>query len=274
MPVRTTRHRTTTRLLASVAASVVLAILAAFVMVASPASALGCAEPLDAGSIRVVIVVDAGPLGGMSSRCMVVPDGTTGAQLLARRSQELGTPAPRYESLLCAIDGRPESGCGERTAAGYAYWAYFAGASGSWIYGNGNPFIKRLRNGDVEGWRFVDGSGDGQDPPPRIGPGGLFPAVVSPPPMPPVASTSGAGSSADESSSDGSVTTLASDGSTVPTTSGPATDLDGSVDLAVAEGGDAPSSTSGADVLVLAFVGVVVVGLGLGAWVRSRRMPR
>ncbi len=84
----------------------------------------------------------------------------------------LGWRAPRYadSGLLCGIDGAPASGCGERTADGYRYWAYFSGTSGSWVYGSGNPFIRRLADGDIEGWRFVDGTGTGQDPPPRITP--------------------------------------------------------------------------------------------------------
>lgn len=153
----------------------------------SEAEASSCAGPLAAGEIRVVLVVDAADIGGGSSAtCLVVPAGTTGSQLLARRGAELGTGSPRYGSsgLLCAIDGLPATGCGDRSAGGFAYWAYFNGSSGSWVYGNFNPFIRRLADGDVEGWRYVNGAGNGQDPPPRIGPSrALFPAL-SPVPVP------------------------------------------------------------------------------------------
>jgi hypothetical protein len=142
------------------------------------------------GQIRVAIVVDPGPggPGGPAATCLVVARGTTGAQLLVERAAALGVARPRYadSGLLCAFDGYPATGCGERTADGYRYWAYFSGTSGSWVYGSGNPFLRRLADGDVEGWRFVDGTGTGQDPPPRLSPSGLFPPLVTPaPPVPP-----------------------------------------------------------------------------------------
>ena len=150
------------------------------------ADASSCSGPLADGEIRVVIVVDGADIGsGSSATCLVVPAGTTGSQLLARRSAELGTGSPRYGSsgLLCAIDGLPATGCGDRNGGGFGYWAYFGGGSGSWIYGNFNPFIKRLSDGDIEGWRYVQGAGNGQDPPPRISPArSLFPQLVAAPP--------------------------------------------------------------------------------------------
>lgn len=153
------------------------------------ADASSCAGPLAAGEIRVVLVVDATDLGGGSSAtCLVVPANTTGSQLLARRGSELGTGSPRYGSsgLLCAIDGMPATGCGDRNAGGFEYWAYFNGTSGSWVYGNFNPFTRRLSDGDIEGWRYVQGAGNGQDPPPRIGPSrSLFPALVAATPAAP-----------------------------------------------------------------------------------------
>jgi hypothetical protein len=130
-----------------------------------------------------VIVVDAVDFGGGSSAtCLVVPTGTTGSQLLARRSAELGTGSARYGSsgLLCAIDGMPATGCGDHNAGGFDYWGYFSAPSGSWAYGNINPFTRRLSDGDIEGWRYVrGGKGSAQDPPPRIAPSqSLFPALV------------------------------------------------------------------------------------------------
>jgi hypothetical protein len=155
--------------------------------VAPAEAATRCGGPVAEGQIRVAIVVDPGPgAGGPSATCLVVARGTTGSQLLAERAAALGVARPRYadSGLLCAFDGYPATGCGERTADGYRYWAYFSGTSGSWVYGSGNPFLRRLADGDVEGWRFVDGTGTGQDPPPRLSPSGLFPPLVAPAPPP------------------------------------------------------------------------------------------
>jgi hypothetical protein len=155
---------------------------------ASPASAATrCGSTVPAGQVRVVVVVDPGAGGSPGSTCLVVAEGTTGAQLLAQRAGLLGTTTPRYaeSGLLCAIDGFPGEGCGDRTSGGYLYWSYWSGTSGSWVYGQGNPFVRRIRDGDIEGWRFVDGSGSGADPTPRVGPSAsLFPALA-PPPAPP-----------------------------------------------------------------------------------------
>ena len=165
---------------------VVVAVLT--VVSARPAAATGCSDPIGADEIRVSIVVDS-DMTGVSSECLVVPAGTTGSQLLARRAAALGRFAPRYaqSGLLCAIDGYPAApACGDRRAGGFAYWAYFNGTSGSWSYGSYNPFIRHLSDGDVEGWRFVGGGGDAGDPPPRIMPPRLGPAVRATAPAAPV----------------------------------------------------------------------------------------
>lgn len=242
------------------------------------ADAAGCSSPRGAGEVRVVIVVDPGASGAPSSVCMVVPEGTTGSQLLARRAAEIGAAAPRYASsgLLCAIDGYPSSGCGDRTAGGYAYWAYFAGGSGSWIYGNNNPFIKRLRDGDVEGWRFVDGAGDGQDPPPRLGPAGLFPAVVVPreSEMPIDPAPTAAVDVGDPSAIDGPDDTVVD--AAVPVDSTTTTSVDDTDATQLASAIDADATSAGGSGSSSALIAVVVVlaviaALGASAIMRARR---
>ena len=167
----------------------VIVSVSVLVGLADTASASSCSGPIREGEIRVVLVVDSSDLGGSSSAtCLVVPAGTTGSQLLARRGNELGTGSPRYGSsgLLCAIDGLPATGCGDRNSGGYGYWAYFFDDGGNWDYGSNNPFSKRLVDGAIEGWRFVvGGCGCGLDPSPRIGPSrSLFPALA--PALPPL----------------------------------------------------------------------------------------
>ena len=176
-------HRTRAlRAMTVVLLSVVVSV-SVLVGLADTASAASCSGPISDGEIRVVLVVDSSDLGGSSSAtCLVVPAGTTGSQLLARRGNELGIGSPRYGSsgLLCAIDGLPATGCGDRNSGGYGYWAYFFDGGGNWTYGSNNPFSKRLTDGAIEGWRFVTGGcGCGQDPSPRIGPSrSLFPALA------------------------------------------------------------------------------------------------
>lgn len=257
---------------------------------AGNASASSCSGPLTNGEIRVVLVVDSSDLGGgASATCLVVPAGTTGSQLLARRGSELGTGSPRYGSsgLLCAIDGRPATGCGDKSSSGFGYWAYFFEAGGNWNYGNGNPFTKRLADGAIEGWRFVvGGCGCGQDPTPRIGPSlSLFPALApAPAPAPELSSlpasgsatgtpsgASTAGTTASTALSGGDVTidpiTGATSGVLTSATSAVEPVVVGDVALAASS---STHSTTGRWIGIAAVFGLIAVMAG-GAWVQTRR---
>ncbi|MCG9477353.1 MAG: hypothetical protein K9H34_05140 [Actinomycetia bacterium] len=255
---------------------------------AGTASAASCSGPISDGEIRVVLVVDSSDLGGSSSAtCLVVPAGTTGSQLLARRGNELGIGSPRYGSsgLLCAIDGLPATGCGDRNSGGYGYWAYFFDGGGNWTYGSNNPFSKRLTDGAIEGWRFVTGGcGCGQDPSPRIGPSrSLFPALAparAPLPELPTASAPSSPSSNPSSTNAGGSSAL------IPPSSGDANpeQLVGaatgsstvtSAAEAVVVGEVALASSNSTDSNAGRWVGIAVVFVLIGvmaggAWVQTR----
>ena len=194
LPSIATKRLLQMRALRAVAVVLLGVVVSASVLVGltDPASASSCSGPISEGEIRVVLVVDSSDLGGSSSAtCLVVPAGTNGLQLLARRGTELGTGSPSYgkSGLLCAIDSLPDDKCGEQNSDGFSYWAYFFDNGGKWAYGSNNPFSKRLTDGAIEGWRFVvGGCGCGLDPSPRIGPSrSLFPALAPalPPALPP-----------------------------------------------------------------------------------------
>ena len=281
-----------TRALRAVAVVLLGVVVSASVLVglADVASAATCSGPISDGEIRVVLVVDSSDLGGSSSAtCLVVPAGTTGAQLLARRGNELGTGSPRYGSsgLLCAIDGAPATGCGDRNSGGYGYWAYFFDGGGNWKYGSNNPFSKRLADGAIEGWRFVvGGCGCGDDPSPRIGPSrSLFPTLApSLPslPEPPTASVPSSPSSNPSSASAGGSS------APIPQSSGDASLEQG---VGAAESGPLTVTTAGEAVVVgevalassnstdsnvgrwfgIAVVFVLIAVMAGGAWVQTRR---
>lgn len=274
----------------SMVALLVTALVSVDFVSADRAEASSCSGPLAAGEIRVVLVVDGTDIGGGSSAtCLVVPAGTSGSQLLARRSAELGTGSPRYGSsgLLCAIDGLPATGCGDRNAGGFGYWAYFYESNGGWFYGNGNPFSKRPVDGAIEGWRFVTGGcGCGDDPPPRLAPSRSFFPALAPaapaapgPPSPsggaPVASNSeapvggnpsGSVISGSEPGSADSGTQSASPSSTVASVAPLAVD-----DVALASS-STDRSTTGRWVAIVV-VGLLVAAFAGGAWRQTRRSP-
>lgn len=123
--------------------------------------------------VGVVVVVDFGDLPGASPEpsvaCVSVPEGTTGSDVLEVRAQALGTSPPRYDGsgLLCAIDGLPEAGCGDRVDGGYLYWSYWQGTDDGWEHSPVGPAFRDVETTTTEGWHFVEGSGRPTDPPPR-----------------------------------------------------------------------------------------------------------
>ncbi len=153
---------------------------------ALPGAACAQAAPAAEGTQRIAVAVDPGVLGGgAGSICVEVPVGASGADVLVARAQALGRPVPRWASngLLCALDGVPASGCGERIDGAYNYWAYFLGDGGSWSYAGTGPALRRATSARTEGWHFVAGAGNASDPPPRLSPTAT--AICPPPPPPP-----------------------------------------------------------------------------------------
>jgi hypothetical protein len=185
------------------------------------ASSGPCAAPI-IGQARVVVVVDDGEGGPDHAvvTCVIVPRGTKGAQVLAARAAQLGTAVPSHagSGLLCTIDSFPASQCAE-TGSG-SYWANFSGTDGSWNYSTYNPFIRRVCDGDVEGWRYVvRGSGAAGDAQPRLDAATVRPADAWGCSEPTSAPTVGSGAG-----DSGNTTGSAASGSTVD----PSAPVDGS----------------------------------------------
>jgi len=291
--------------------SVVLGALLAMVVVLSgttAASAAGsCSGPIANGQIRVVIVVDPGDSGprGPMATCLVVDAGTSGSQILAQRAAQIGLPSPRYagSGLLCGLDGFPATACPVNNGGGaYDYWAYFNGRGGTWSYGHDNPFVHRMVDGEIMGWRYTTGTqDDGSTPGPRLAPSGslfppLTPATTSPPPpvVPSLPRQSGGAAGGSGSSPGGGGFVPVDPGTSTPAADGSAptdTVADGAVTgdpttTAAVEGGAgnadadageelaaAPASSSDSDTgrwVGVALTVAVVGALGVGAVTRSR----
>jgi len=134
------------------------------------------AGTVPAGSVAVSVVIDTGTTppspGGTQSTCVTLPEGSTGIDALQARARQLGRPEPRFNTsgLLCAIDGFPETGCGEATGSDFLYWSYWVGSQSQWYYANLGPGSRKVTNGTVEGWRFLQGTGRSSDQAPRATP--------------------------------------------------------------------------------------------------------
>ena len=156
----------------------------------APVAAMTCPAAGD-GEIRVGVVVDHGT-GAVGVTCVVLPEGSTGLDALHARARELGRSIPRQDDsgLLCAIDDVPAPpACGSPSGGGYAYWSYWIGSGSGWTYSSRGPAFRRLRDGDVEGWRFLDtGTGAGSERSPRVPvSAGRPPAPSTPTTAPPAA---------------------------------------------------------------------------------------
>jgi hypothetical protein len=137
---------------------------------ATPLGGRAVGRACAAGTVHIAVVVDSGSGSSVSAVC--VPGGSrdNGASILAARASLLGTPQPRFNAsgLLCAIDGLPQTGCGEQHKSQYSYWSYFHGTGGKWSYSSFGPGSWRVDGATVEGWRWQpDGAGLPTDPPPR-----------------------------------------------------------------------------------------------------------
>jgi hypothetical protein len=167
--------------------AVLLAACVAGVLV-TPLGGRAVSRACAAGAVHVAVVVDIGSGSSVSAVCIASGDRDNGAMLLAARASMLGTPQPRYNSsgLLCAIDGVPATGCGERVNGRYAYWSYWHGSNGAWTYATIGPASTRVDPGVVEGWRWQpDGAASPVDPPPRVAPVATAICKSAPPPPPP-----------------------------------------------------------------------------------------
>jgi len=254
------------------------------------ASTSGCGAP-SRGMARVIVIVDDG-IHDASITCVVVPRGTNGSRLLIARADQLGAAVPTHagSGLLCTIDSFPSSGCAE--TAGGSYWANFSGTGGDWIYSEYNPFLRRVCDGDVEGWRYVvHGSGAAGDATPRVVAGSLTlsdawgcdepadaVAVGAAPEATGSAPEPGALRVPDPAVADGAAIVAgdgAADGAGAAGQAGRSTTaVDGStaVNAAVAPIGSVPASQSASTPWIgVAAVVLVIAGLGLAALLRSRR---
>ena len=99
--------------------------------------------------------------------------GRSDATVLADGLAQAGRGGLRYGTtgLLCAIDGRPTSGCGQQRGTHYANWAYFQGTPSQWSYAHQGLDSHRADTAVAIGLRFeASGTGTPADPPPRMSP--------------------------------------------------------------------------------------------------------
>lgn len=205
---------------------------------AAPGAGAQSCGPAPQGRVAVSVVVDDGA-ATPSARCVEVPERSTGYDVLVAAGHTL-----RIESgFLCAIDGVPATGCGNRPDFGGAYWRYFhAAPGGDWSYSSvGGGGYRMPARCAIEGWRFATSSNEQVAP--RIAPPSITceaPPVTAPPATSPPA-TSPPASVAPPAGGDGGVVVPPVDGAAPgATTSAPTS----TVTAGEADGGAEGSSTA------------------------------
>ena len=138
---------------ASVLASAVLALVgiaAAMAVGAPPASADQAVAVQECDGVTVV--VDFTDLGGaVESGCA---EGDPGSGREALESAGF-TPVDSQPGLICTIDGQPDP-C--PTEFEGSYWAYWQVLDGEWTASQAGAGDTDPAPGDIEGWRYNDGS--------------------------------------------------------------------------------------------------------------------
>jgi hypothetical protein len=144
------------RRVASTAAAFGLA-LAGLVMTSAPASAAACS-----GTSGVTVVVDTG--GSVSTRC-ASGDPSSALRALTAAGFSVTYPQQYPGSVVCRINGFPDSDPCVRMPPADAYWAFFhARRGGAWTYSSSGVSSHDPAPGTVVGFRF----GSGQAP--RVAP--------------------------------------------------------------------------------------------------------
>ena len=194
------------RHLAGAAAASGLA-LAGLVMTSAPASAAACS-----GTSGVTVVVDTG--GSVSIRC-APGDPSSAVKALTGAGYSVTYPQQYPGSVVCRINGFPESDPCVRMPPADAYWAFFhASRGGGWTYSSSGVSSHDPGPGTVLGFRF----GAGQQP--RVAPpeptATSAPAVTTTKPQPTSAprttASAPAGTRAPRSTSPGAAATARAPG--------------------------------------------------------------
>lgn len=112
--------------------------------------------------------------GSIVTQCIsFVEESISGAELLTRSQLDLSVEASSMGATICRIDGE---GCDFPTEACFCqcqgspciYWSYWRLDAGEWRYSNVGAGGAIVRNGDVEGWRWGQGTVDNAEAPPIV----------------------------------------------------------------------------------------------------------
>jgi hypothetical protein len=149
-------------------------VLSAFYFVTITAIVLLFAAPVAAQEEnRAGLVIVHGD-GSMVTQCIAfAEEAISGAELLARSKLDLSMEASGMGATICRIDGEgcdfPAETCFcQCQGSPCIYWSYWRLTEGEWRYSNIGAGNAVVRDGDVDGWRWGQGTVDKAESPPAV----------------------------------------------------------------------------------------------------------
>jgi hypothetical protein len=112
------------------------------------------------------------PDGSFSATCVRFEGETTGYELLRSSGIQASVDAANpMGPLVCAIAGQgcefpaDDCLCQCRASGGCSYWAYFNWGEDGWRYSHLGAGMRRVHDGDLDAWIWLDRSLPGEDLP-------------------------------------------------------------------------------------------------------------
>jgi len=130
--------------------------------------------PLSAqGGAQAGLVIVHGD-GSVTTQCVAfAEESITGAELLVRSGLDVAMEASSMGATICRLDGEgcgyPEESCFcQCEGSPCIYWSYWRLSDEGWTYSNLGAGYATVRDGDVDAWRWGEGTVERAEAPPAL----------------------------------------------------------------------------------------------------------
>ncbi len=112
--------------------------------------------------------------GSVTTQCVAfAEESITGAELLVRSGLDVAMEASSMGATICRLDGEgcdyPQASCFcQCEGSPCIYWSYWRLAADGWTYSNLGAGNSTVRAGDVDGWRWGEGTVERAEAPPAL----------------------------------------------------------------------------------------------------------
>ncbi|MCB0067152.1 MAG: hypothetical protein M9936_11965 [Caldilinea sp.] len=112
--------------------------------------------------------------GSVTTQCVAfAEESITGAELLVRSGLDVAMEASSMGATICRLDGEgcgyPQESCFcQCEGSSCIYWSYWRLGDEGWTYSNLGAGNSTVRDGDVDGWRWGEGTVERAEEPPAL----------------------------------------------------------------------------------------------------------